>query len=113
MALFAFVDVDSLTSNYMCIGGDGSRGGGPIIICIDELWQLTKILHASRTCLDKIYIKVSRKNFLVLEWKPFFSCNFFSFFLFFYFLCSSWQRWNYQQKGFNSNYKIEIGTFTL
>jgi hypothetical protein len=37
MASFAFVDVDSLTNNYICIGGDGARGGGATIICIDEL----------------------------------------------------------------------------
>jgi len=34
---FAFVDVNSLASNYMCIRGDGARGGGATIICIDEL----------------------------------------------------------------------------
>jgi hypothetical protein len=47
--------VDVLTSKYMCIGGDGARGGGATIICIDELWQLTTMLHAFRACLDKLY----------------------------------------------------------
>jgi hypothetical protein len=77
MALFAFVDVNALTSNYMCIGGDGARGGRATIICIDELWQLTNIFHASKAYLDKLYKKVNRNNFLMLEWKPFFSFNFF------------------------------------